>query len=93
MNDIEYLLENTIIEYWGQPKTPIYFSNYYGDNFEMRAILFSIALFQVNYKFEEFEYEQLEKLKLYLTKSYNNENTHDDSLNILILLAKHKNLI
>ena len=51
MNDIEYLLENTIIEYWGQPKTPIYFSNYYGDNFEMRAILFSITLFQVNYKF------------------------------------------
>jgi hypothetical protein len=93
MNDLEYLLEKTIIEYWGNPKTQIYFSNYFGDNFEMRAIIFSIVLFQVNYKFEEFKDEQLEKLKDYLSKSYENENTHDDNINILVLLAKHKNLL
>ena len=93
MNDLEYLLEKTIIEYWGNPKTQIYFSNYFGDNFEMRAIIFSIVLFQVNYKFEEFKDEQLEKLKDYLSKSYENENTHDDNINILFILAKHTNLV
>ena len=93
MNDLAYLLENTIIEYWGQPKTQVYFSNFYGDNFEMRAILFSIVLFQVNYKFDDFQEKQLEILKQFLSKSYKNEITYDENKDVLILLAKHKNLI
>jgi hypothetical protein len=93
MNDIAYLLEKTIIEYWGQPKTSIYFSNYFGDNYEMRAILFSISLFQINYKFDEFDEQQLEKLKEYLSKSYNMETSYNENIEILTLLAKHKNLI
>lgn len=93
MTDYGTLLEKTMEAYWGQPKTPIYFSNYHGDKFEMRAILFTISLFEINYKFEEYSEEELLVLKEYESKSWSEETTYDENTKILELLAKHKNVI
>ena len=93
MTDYGMLLEKTIEEYWGQPKTPIYFANYYGDKFEMRALLFSIVTFEINYKFDEYNVEELEALKVYESNSWNEKTTHNHNIKSLELLAKHKNIL
>lgn len=93
MRDYGTLLEKTIEEFWGHPKTPIYFANYCGDKFEMRAILFTISLFEINYKFEEYSIEELQELKSYESKSWNEKTTYEENIKILELLAKHKNVI
>ena len=93
MNDLGALLEKTIEAYWGQPKTQVYFSNYYGDRFEMRAILFSIILFEINYKFSEYNEMELLVLKDYESKSWDSETTFDENIKVLETLAKHKKLI
>jgi len=93
MIDYGILLEKTMEAYWGQPKTTIYFSSYCGDKFEMRAILFTISLFEINYKFNEYSEKELSALKEYESKSWNEETTYDENTKILELLAKHKNVI
>ncbi|POS00653.1 hypothetical protein Q361_1352 [Flavobacterium croceum DSM 17960] len=93
MRDYGMLLEKTIEEYWGQPKTPIYFANLYGDKFEMRAILFSLVTYEVNYKPSEYTEEELRILKEYEQKCWNENQTHNDNISILEFLAKHRKLI
>lgn len=92
MRDYGMLLERTIEKYWGTPKTPIYFANYYGDKFEMRAILFSIVTFEINYNADEYTEDKLMIMKEYESKSWNEKTTHNDNIIILELLAKHKNI-
>ncbi|MEB2774430.1 hypothetical protein SYJ56_03885 [Algoriphagus sp. D3-2-R+10] len=92
MNNYAMLLEKTMEEYWGSPKAPIYFANYYGDKFEMRALLFSLATYEVNYKFDEYTSEELDVLKDYENKCGNQTVVHADSIKILELLANHKNV-
>lgn len=89
MKDYGMLLERTIEKYWGHPKTPIYFANYYGDKFEMRALLFSIVVHEINYKFSEYSEEEMEELKAYEKKGWDNKIKHNDSIKILEVLANH----
>lgn len=93
MIDYGALLEETMEAYWGRPKKPIYFSNYCGDKFEMRAIIFTLSLFEINYKYDEYSDEELFALKEYESKSWNKLTTYDENIKILELLAKHKKLI
>lgn len=90
MEDYGMLLEKTIEKYWGTPKTPIYFANYYGDKFEMRAILFSIIIYEINYKLNEYSEDEINQMKEYETKSWNEKASHNDNIKILELLANHK---
>lgn len=83
------LFEKTIQKYWGTPETNIYFSSYYGDNFEMRAILFSIVVHELNYKANEYSEEKLSLMKDYELKSNQGKVTHNDNLLILQLFANH----
>ena len=87
------LLEKTIEEYWGQPKTPIYFANLEGDKFEMRAILFSLVTYEINYNPSDYNENELLILKKYEQKCWDEKQTYKDNLSILEFLAKHKNLI
>ena len=90
MKDYGMLLEKTIEKYWGKPKAPIYFANYYGDKFEMRAILFSLVIYEVNYKFTEYTDDKLKILKEYEQKCWNEKTTHQDNIKILEFLANNK---
>ena len=90
MKDNAILLERTIEAYWGQPKSSIYFANYYGDNFEMRAILFAIVLFEINYKSDDYKSEDLNLLENFLSKTSSKQTIHNDNIQILELLANHK---
>jgi len=90
MKDYGMLLEKTIEKYWGHPKTPIYFANYYGDKFEMRALLFSIVVHEINYKFSEYTEEKMKALKAFEKKGWDNKIKHNDSIKILEVLADHK---
>lgn len=89
MKDYGMLLEKTIEKYWGNPKTPIYFADYYGDKFEMRALLFSIVVHEINYKFAEYTEEEIEELKSFEKKGWDNNIKHKDSIKILEVLADH----
>lgn len=90
MRDYAMLLEETIEKYWGAPKSSIYFSNYYGDSFEMRAILFSIILFEINYNFKDYKEEELNILREYENKYTSEVTTFEENVRILEFLAKHK---
>lgn len=90
MEDYGMLLEKTIEKYWGHPKTPIYFANYYGDIFEMKALLFSIVVYEINYKASEYSEEEMEELNNFEKKAWNNKIEHNDSIRILKVLANHK---
>lgn len=85
------LLEKTIEAYWGNPNTPIYFSNYDSEH-EMSAILFAISLFEINYNQSDYNAEELTALETYRTKFSDEKTTYEDDIQILELLAKHKNL-
>lgn len=89
MTDYGMLLEKTIEKYWGHPKTPIYFANYYGDKFEMKALLFSIVVHEINYKASEYSDEEMEELKAFERKAWDNKIKHKDSIKILEVLANH----
>ena len=93
MKDYAMLFEKTIEKYWGHPKTPIYFSNYYGDKFEMQAILFSIIVFEINYKFEDYSDDEITVLKDYEQKCWDKKQTHQDNILILEFLSNHKNVL
>ncbi|MBI6119868.1 hypothetical protein [Salegentibacter maritimus] len=93
MKDYGMLLEKTIEEYWGHPKTPIYFANYYGDKFEMKALLFALVIFEINYKPDEYKESELIKLRNFERTLSKKEINHKDRIEILEFLAKRKNLI
>ncbi|HAQ21093.1 MAG TPA: hypothetical protein DCR40_17950 [Prolixibacteraceae bacterium] len=93
MKDYGMLLEKTIEAYWGQPKTTISFANYYGDDFKMKAILFSLVVTQINYRSEEYPEEELKQLEDYESKFWSSTPEFSDDINVLKLLAKHKNLL
>lgn len=59
----------------------------------MRAILFSLVTYEVNYKQSEYTEEELRILKEYEKKCWNENQTHNDNILILEFLAKHRKLI
>jgi len=83
------LLEQTIEKYWGNPKTPIYFANYFGDTFQMRALLFSIVVYEINYKFSEYTKEEIKELNSFEKKGSDNKIKYEDCIKILQVLADH----
>jgi hypothetical protein len=58
----------------------------------MRAILFSIVTFEINYNAYEYTEDKLTIMKEYESKSWNEKTTHYDNIIILELLAEHKNI-
>ena len=94
MSTIDYgmLFEKTVEAYWGNPKTPIYFANYWEDKFEMRAILFSIVVQEINFNPNSYDTDILDSLKEYASKSSNGETSHSENVQILKLLAEYKNV-
>lgn len=93
INDYPALLEKTIEAFWGVPKTPVYFANYYDDEFTMRAILFALVLHEINYKSNEYDNELLSELKEFESKSWNSNINKQEAVQILEILAKHKKII
>lgn len=91
-NDYGMLFEKTVEAYWGNPKTSIYFSNYWGNKFEMRAILFSIILQEINFNPSNYDANKLEFLKEYARKSSDGKTSHTENVNVLKLLAEFKSL-
>lgn len=92
VNDYGTLFEKTVKAYWGNPETPIYFSNYWGDKFEMRAILFSIVIQEININRRNYDADKLESLKEYATKSSLGGTSYTENVDILKLLAEYKNV-
>jgi len=92
LNDYGMLFEKTVEAYWGNPKTPIYFSNYWGDKFVMRAILFSIVIQEINFNPSNYDSDKLESLKEYARKSSDGGTSHTENVDILKLLAEYKNV-
>jgi hypothetical protein len=93
IQDFGMLFEKIVEAYWGSPKTPIYFSNYWGKNFETRAILYSIIIKEINYNPEKYNEDILESLKEYASKSSNGGLSYTENASLLELLAKHKNIM
>ena len=54
--------ENIVIKFFGRPKTPIYFASYYSDNFETKAMLFSICVQEININKDKYSQMQIEEL-------------------------------
>lgn len=89
INDYGMLFEKTVEAYWGNPVTPIYFANYWGDKFEMRAILFAIVIQEINFNPNSYDTEKLDILKEYARKSSNGKTSYSENVQILKLLAEH----
>lgn len=86
------ILERLIIEYLGQPKTQLYFADYYGDNFKTRAVLFSFASFESNYNGNNYNEEELNLINNYLEKVVDEKTSHNDNVEFLKFLALKKNI-
>lgn len=93
MIDYGMLLEKTIEKYWGHPKTPIYFANYFVDKFEMKALLFSIVVHEINYKFSEYTAEEMKELKEFEKKGWGGKIQYKDSIRILEVLDDHERVL
>jgi hypothetical protein len=92
ITDYGMLFEKTVEAYWGNPKTPIYFANYWGHEFETKALLFSIVVNEINYNANDYSPEKLDALKDYTKKISEGDVSHSDNVQILKLLAKHKSV-
>jgi hypothetical protein len=55
--------EEVAVKFLGQPKTPIYFASYYSDNFQTKAILFTICVMEININKDKYSIKDLDKLK------------------------------
>lgn len=53
MKDHAMQFEGVVKKYFGNPLSTIYYSNYYGDNFQIRAILFAICVCEINNKIQD----------------------------------------
>ncbi|QBN18942.1 hypothetical protein [Flavobacterium nackdongense] len=88
------IFEQTIQKYWGNPTSGFNFANYYGDNFKMHSLIFSIVVYEINYKKHEYNEEDFMILEEYENKCWKTEGkestTFDDSIKILEFLNKRK---
>ena len=86
--------EEVIKSIWGTPQIPTYFAGYYdsasaGKESNLRAILFTLCIYETNYGRDKYDESGLETIRTYQNIADKGELTHNDDVKFIVFLHEH----